>query len=377
MKIAYIIEGTYNSGGMERVLSVKANFLANLDYEVSIITTDQKSRPNFFEFSDKIKFYDIGINYYDLVGSSFLLGAIRLFRKNIQCKAKLTDLLMKQKFDIVISMFGNEAAILHNIKDGSKKILEFHLSRYYRLQKGKTGLRKCMEDIRLGIDKRIASKYDRFVVLTSVDMNDWGDMTNIHVIPNPTSFLPEVVSTLDNKKVIAVGRFTREKDYDKMVCVWDIVVKQHPDWILNIFGEGELKEDIESMIRQKNLNKSVIINNPTSQIMNEFLDSSIFLMTSRYEGFGLVIIEAMACGVPPVSFACKCGPIELIENEVDGLCSEVGNVDALAESVCRLIDDRELRMAMGKKSREKVEAKFVDDVVMQQWLSVFKDVSKS
>ena len=377
MKIAYIIEGTYNSGGMERVLSNKTNFLANLGYEVSIITTDQKDRANFFEFSDKIKFYDIGINYYDLVGSSFLLGAIRLFRKNIKCEAKLTDLLMKQKFDIVISMFGNEATILHNIKDGSKKILEFHLSRYYRLQKGKKGLRKWMEGIRLVIDKRTASKYDRFVVLTSVDKSDWGNMANIHVIPNPTSFLPEVVSSLDNKKVIAVGRFTREKDYAKMICVWDIVVKQHPDWFLNIFGEGELKEDIENRILHKNLNKSIIINNPTSQILNEFLDSSIFLMTSRYEGFGLVIIEAMACGVPPVSFACKCGPIEIIENEVDGLCSEVGNVAALSESVCRLIEDRELRMAMGKKSRDKVEAKFVVDVVMRQWLSIFRDVCKS
>ena len=371
MKIAYIIEGVFNSGGMERVLSRKSNYLVNQGYDITIITTDQKQRASFFQFSDKIKFYDLGVNYYDLVGSGLLSGFFGLLKKNKLCKQKLTELLLEQRFDIVISMFGNDAAILHGINDGSKKILEFHLSRYYRLQKGKSGLRKVLEQIRVIKDKQIAKKYSKFVVLTSEDAKDWGSIPNMVAIPNPTSFFPVVSSKLNAKSVIAVGRLTAEKGYDKMVQAWEKVAQKHPDWTLNIFGEGELKNDIQDMIIQRNLQNNIILNAPTQHIEYEFLRSSIFLITSKYEGFGLVILEAMSCGVPPVAFACKCGPLELITNEVDGLLTNIGDTTALSDAICRLIEDDDLRNSFGDQARKTVENRFSEKVIMKQWVSLF------
>ena len=211
MKIVYCIAGTYNSGGMERVLANKANYLARKGYEIVIITTDQRNRCSFFAFDARISFYDLEVNYEENNGGTFLDKLVHYPFKQIKHKRRLTDLLMQLKADIVISMFCNEASFLWKIKDGSRKILEVHFCRYKRLQLERKGVWKLADSFRNRMDIRTVRKYDHFVVLTKEDERYWEDVPRITVIPNMLSFSFTEPASLSNKKVIAVGRYDYQK----------------------------------------------------------------------------------------------------------------------------------------------------------------------
>ena len=207
MKIIYCIAGTYNSGGMERVLANKANWLVRNGYDVAILTTDQKRRASFFEMDPSIMQYDLGINYEDNNGKSFLNKLICYPFKQWKHKRALEKLLPELKADVVISMFCNDASILPKIKDRSKKVLEIHFSRFKRLQYGRAGLWKLADQLRSKNDLKVVSRFDKFIVLTDEDKGYWGNLDNIQVISNARSFVVEKPSELNEKKVIAVGRY--------------------------------------------------------------------------------------------------------------------------------------------------------------------------
>ena len=132
--------------------------------------------------------------------------------------------------------------------------------------------------------------------------------------------------------MIAVGRLDYQKGFDRLIFVWEKVRKQMPDWRLDIFGQGEWREILQSMIDERGLQDVVRLNNPTKNIGDEYVDSSIIVMTSNYEGFGMVLVEAMSCGVPAVSFDCKCGPAEIISQHDGGLVVKNGDIEGLAEA---------------------------------------------
>ena len=134
MKIVYCIAGTYNSGGMERVLANKANYLVRKGYEVVIVTTDQRGQKPFFSLDQCICCYDLGINYEENNGKSFVNKLIHYPFKQWKHKKRLSALLKELKADIEISMFCNDASLLPSIQDGSRKVLEIHFSRFKRLQ---------------------------------------------------------------------------------------------------------------------------------------------------------------------------------------------------------------------------------------------------
>ena len=169
MRIIYNISATYNSGGMERVLANKANWLVRNGYEVSILTTDQKDRSPFFDFDPRIRFYDLGINYEENNGGSFLNKLIHYPFKQWKHKKALRTLLPELKADVVVSMFCNDASILPKMKDDSRKVLEIHFSRFKRQQYERKGLWKIADEIRSWNDQNVVSKFDRFVVLTEED----------------------------------------------------------------------------------------------------------------------------------------------------------------------------------------------------------------
>src|SRR5690606_30072639 len=314
MNIIYNIAGTYNSGGMERVLANKVNYLAGLGLEINIITTDQQDRPSYFEMDSNILQWDLGINYAEHVNANIVRKSASYIYKQKLHKNRLDALLKLLKADVVISMFDHEAPFLYKIKDGSKKILEIHFSRYKRLQYGRIGLHGLADRYRSKEDLQIAKKYDRFVVLTKEDQGYWGDLPNMQVIPNSNSFEPTRTADLTKKRVIAVGRFDDQKAFHHLIQAWKTVYEAHPDWSLVIFGQGPLKGDLEKMIVQLRLQGVVSLCEPVQNIEKEYLQSSILAMTSRYEGLPMALLEGQACGLPLVSFDCKCGPKDIIEN---------------------------------------------------------------
>lgn len=366
MKIVYNIPSIVRMAGMERILAIKANYLAlQKNIEVVIITYEQKNQPLAFDFSDKIRFYDLGINYTKCQGTNIFWNKIRRMRYIARHKKRLTEILAAEKPDITISMMsGREREWLYKLKDGSKKVLECHFSYYwYRDIKGLIDRYKISRFI-----GRIAH-YDRFVVLTEEDRKDWGTRENIMVIPNALTFYPQQQADLSQKRVIAVGRLREQKRFDRLINIWAKIEPHFPDWRLTIIGSGELQGDLERQIRTLGL-KQIEILPPHTDIVKDYLNSSIYAMTSQYEGFPMVLHEAMSCGLPVVTYTCKCGPRDIIQEGEDGFLVEEGNEAEFIKRLQELMNDFHLRQRMGEAARRNI-IRFDLPSVMLKWESLF------
>lgn len=261
-------------------------------------------------------------------------------------------------------------SFLYQIKDGSRKITQYHFSRYLRNVElccyGTPLFKRWFVLLKEWRKRGFVKYYDAFVVLTNEDAKAWGNHSNLYVIPNAMSFMPKKSSTCSNKQVISVGRLNMMKGYDLLLDVWHNVIDKHPDWQLVIYGHGEDYSRLQSIVQRYGIADSVSIYPPTRDILDKYLESSIYVMTSYSEGFPMVLLEAMACGLPCVSFATSCGPTEIISNEEDGFVTPLGNVQALSEKLSLLMSDEDLRARMGKKARLNI-MRYSVDRVMKQW----------
>lgn len=374
MKIVYCIAKTHGSGGMERVLSTKANYLTKQGYEIVIITTDQRGRKSFFPLDDRIRCYDLNVNYEENNGKSFLNKMMYYPFKKRKHKQKLSKLLKELQADIVISMFCNDASFIADIQDGSKKILEIHFSKFKRLQYDRKGVWGLTDRLRSKTDKKTVRKFDRFVVLTQEDSSYWGELSNIEVIPNPLPFHPMETATLESKKVIAVGRYTFQKGFDLLIDAWVIVNRSHPEWTLDIVGDGELLNCLQQQINDNGLLGNVRLKSPTKCMEEIYRDASILAISSRYEGLPMVLLEAQSFGLPVVSFACKCGPRDIITDGQDGFLVPEQDVETLAGCLLQLIDDESLRKRMGDAAKLNSEH-FSEVRIMRRWMDLFETLT--
>ncbi|MGJ1430474.1 glycosyltransferase family 4 protein [Sphingobacterium spiritivorum] len=359
---------------MERVLTNKANYLVRQGYDVSIITTDQKARKPYFLLDPRINQHDLGINYKDDLEKGLLTRMVTYFRKQRKHRKALSALLKKLNADIAISMFDHDGSFLHKIKDGSKKVMEIHFSRYKRIQYNRKGIWKWIDQFRAAEDLNIVKQYDSFVVLTQEDKAYWGDIPHMTVIPNANSFVADQQALLETKNVIAVGRYDYQKGFDNLIRIWQQVHQVHPDWTLNIYGQGPLKEYLKDMIDELKLSEVIHLCAPVKNIEQAYLGSSMLVMTSRYEGFGLALTEAQTCGLPLIAYACKCGPRDIIENGRNGFLIEEGDSEDFAEKINLLIENNNLRKEMGGNAVE-MSRRYSETAVMQQWLNLFNRLS--
>lgn len=372
MKIAYCTPSLYIPGGVERVLTTKANYLADVaGYDVYIILTDGKGKAPYYPLSDKIHVISLDINFEELWSLSFVKKGLVYLKKQRVFKKKLSKVLCDIKPDITISLLRREINFLCDIKDGSKKVGEMHINRqnYRNFEAGDTNfIKKVFEKYWMSSLIKQLKRLDCFIVLSEEDKKNWKELDNVTVISNP---LPPIevsqTSTTKNKKVIAVGRYVYQKGFDLLVEAWDIVVRKHPSWHLYIYGRGD-----------KNNYKKVDnchFENAVENINDKYAESSIFVLSSRFEGFGMVIIEAMKCGVPAVSFACPCGPKDIITNGKDGFLVENGNTQKLAERICYLIEHDEERKGMGGHAIETAK-KYDINEIGKRWVSLFNNLLK-
>ena len=372
MRIVYCIHGTFNSGGMERIVIEKANYLSENGHDIFIVTTEQKSRKSFFKINNNIRCYDLDINYENENNTSLIKKLSSFILKQHIHKKRLMQLLKTIKADIVISTFGNEVNFLYKINDGSKKILEIHFSKFFRIQLQRRGMWNIVDEYRSFIDNLKVKRYDRFVVLTNEDKEYWKGIDNITVIPNFIS-IPEVTSNLTNKRAIAVGRLSFQKGYDRMIKAWSIVNQYYPDWKLDIFGNGDDINNTENIITELGLSNNVRIYPPTTDIGNEYKESSLFLLTSRYEGLPMVLLEAMSYGLAIVTYDCKCGPKDIITEE-NGVLVKEGNISSFANSIIGLIENNDKMKSIAKQAR-KDAYNYTKDVVMNKWTDLFNELT--
>ena len=370
MKIIYCIAGTCHSGGMERVLANKANYLTGHGYEVVIVTTDQQGLPPFFPLAEQIRCIDLGINYEENNGKSFANKLLHYPLKQYRHKKRLAAILKQEKPDITVSMFCNDAGFITRINDGSKKVLEIHFSKFKRLQYNRKGLWRLADLWRSKQDEKTVRRFDKFVVLTEEDKGYWGNLPNITVIPNANTFATPQTAALENKKVIAVGRYTHQKGLERLIEAWHILSPEFPDWKLDIIGDGEERDKLQHLIRFYHLEEQITLASPTKSIDKVYLDASVLAMPSRYEGLPMVLLEAQAFGLPIVSFACKCGPKDIVADGETGFLVEENDIEGLARQLAKVMKDKNLRKQMGRKAKE-VSLRYAEDAVMAKWTALF------
>lgn len=378
IKIAYCLPSLYIPGGMERVLTIKANYFAEvLGYDISLILTDGKSEKPFYELSPKVNLVYLDVNFNELWNQPlYKKVGIYLMKQRIYRK-RLKECLLDIRPDITVSMLRREINFINSIADGSIKIGEIHINKSNFRDFSEGGkvqwLKKLIAGVWMWQLNRQLRQLTKFVILTEEDRQNFSYLQNTTVIANPLPFYPDRVSDCMGKEVIAVGRYSYEKGFDRLIEAWRMVTAKHPDWNLRIFGGGNREEYLA--LKEKYQLNSLYVEGQTPDIVTQYSKSSILALPSRFEGFGMVIVEAMACGVPSVSFACPCGPRNIICDPKDGLLVENGNIAQLAEKICYLIENESIRREMGKQARMSAE-RFRIENIGKQWEQLFNQLLK-
>ena len=373
-KIVYCTPALYSAGGVERVISFKASYLAEqLGYDVTIIVTEGKGRACFFPLSDKVKVANFELGFEDLWKAPFLRKIFLYLSKQHKYKKKLSVELMRIRPDITISTLRREINFLTSLKDGSKKIGELHVNRanYRNFESNDSNpLKRLFSWFWMKSLVVHLKKLDQLVVLTEKSMVAWPELENVTVIPDPIPLPLPVSHGTNTKRVITIGRYAYQKGYDLLLQAWAEVEKHYTDWTLEIFGMGD-----QSSYRQMMLDLGIdtnrcLLNGPVDDVGQVYQNSSIFVLSSRFEGFGLVLVEAMACGLSVVSFDCPAGPDEIITDGYDGLLVPSGDVKVLAQKLMLLMADEKLRTRLSQNACQSAQ-RYEMYSIAGKWVDLF------
>ena len=390
-KIVFCTPAIYSAGGVERVVSYKASFFAEqLGYDVTIIVTEGKGRDCYFSLSDKVKVINFELGFEELWQASFVKKVFLFLTKQRQYKRLLKAELMRIRPDFTISMLRREINFLTSIHDGSKKIGELHVNRanYRNFEANDSnGLKRLFAKFWMKSLVKKLKRLDQLVVLTDKSKTSWPELSNVTVIPDPIPLQIEcgvrsekcgvrsVECGVRAKRVVTIGRYAYQKGYDLLLQAWAEVEKQFHDWTLDIYGQGD-QTSYRELMGDLGINANRChLNGPVDDVVKTYQNSTIFVLSSRFEGFGLVLVEAMACGLPVVSFDCPAGPDEIITDGADGLLVPSGDVHALAEKLMTLMADEELRKRLGQQARQTAQ-RYDMKTIANQWRALFERVKR-
>lgn len=379
MKIAYTYPAFINIGGADKIIINKANYMAEkMGYDVYLITDSQNGLKPFFPVSDKVRMIDLDVNFFQQYQYSPLKRFWVYRRLTNLFKQRMSKLLAEIRPDILISTFSRDAKFVNLYKRYAKAtIAEIHTT--------KKNIRALPELRRKGfpytlladyieheLDKS-AKQFDEVIVLNNLEKELWAPVRNVRVINNAVQLYPQEPNLLSAKSAIFVGRAEYEKGPDRLIEVWKLVAERHPDWSVKMFCTGAMQDELQAKVKEYGLEEQVLFMPPTKDMEHEYMTSSLCLMTSRFEGFPVVLQEAMGCGLPCLSFNCPSGPRYIIRDQEDGYLVENGNLEAMAERVCELIENVELRKKLGQKAKENM-AYYSEERIMGQWKALFEDL---
>lgn len=406
-KIVYITPSLYIAGGVERVLTTKVNYFAEkLGYDVTIILTDGYGREPYFPLSPKVKVINLDIGFEAMWSMPILQKGLFYLRKQRQYKKMLRQTLLELRPDITISTGRREVNFLCDIPDGSKKICEIHVNRaHYRNFEGANAnpIKNAFARYWMGGLVKTLKHFDRVVCLTPTDAAAWTELSNVVAIPNPLPRTPSdssvkqstALPSLQDRapfsrssqaplfaplkgegplagRVIAVGRYAYQKGFDILIDAWKIVSQKHPDWHLDIYGAGErapYQEQVDTLC----LNDTCHLHGADANINARYAESDILAVSSRFEGFGMIIIEAMAQGCVPVSFNCPYGPSDIITHGRDGWLVENGSVGAMASQLCYVIEHKEERAEVASQALQ-TASKYSVENIAKHWTQIFDEL---
>ncbi|MDY6379966.1 MAG: glycosyltransferase family 4 protein [Bacteroidales bacterium] len=378
MRILYCIPHLYNSGGMERVLTQKVNWLAaHTEHELTIITTELTPKglnECYFPLNKRVKVVAFDIDFNADYTKPLLSKYYAHLRRMSAYKRALTKYIRTHKIDLCISLGGKEIAFLRHLP--CRTIAEMHFAMDQRkqlLMANHTGaFWSLLGAIRTRQLVRDVKPLERLVVLTEADKAAWekAGCTNVTVIPNPCALnsRKSKVESRKTKTVLAVGRLHEQKGFDLLLRSWQPVEKHYPEWQLRIVGEGPKRAELETQIQAMGLLR-VYLAGKEDKMAEEYAEASLFVLSSRYEGLPLALIEAMWCGTPCVSFDCPHGPAELLADG-RGWLVPANDVEKLTQQIEYTLAHPDEASARAAKAQAFAQATYSEAAIIPQWEKV-------
>lgn len=390
MKVCFITETLFNLGGVQRVISVLANELSK-HYEIEILCVSDRFEINrsLYNIDDDINI-NVGlrknniiskvqlkiikeiIKRNDVIGKHIKVNILKNIYYPVKIQQNLIKYINEKQYDVVIGAEGYYSVLLGIISNKIKaRTIGWQHSSYDAYLN--TPNQYCWKQDRLF--EEYLSKLDCCVVLTEEDKKRYKDKLNIDctTIYNPLSFNSVKKSECCKKNILFVGRLLEQtKGLDLLIKAIKQVIEKRQDWTLTIVGEGQDKQKLIDLINKEDLNKFVSVQAFTNNIEEYYINASIFLSTSRWEGFGLVITEAMECGLPVISFA-NSGPKEIInKNGINGILVAKENIDELVERIIYLIDNKQVRQNISKNAIERARDFNIQNI-SNKWISIIEN----
>lgn len=360
MKICILTEYLSYIGGGERVYCIWANLLAEkLGHDITVASFED-AQTTFYELSPLVKVKSLRLRSYKYYAFP-LKRRIQMFlcaRKDLNC---LNDYFKKEKFDVIIGVATNISLLLSLVKCKSIKIgtehTEYHGAAFY------------LRPFR----RFLYHKLNCVTSLTRADKTLFEAFcSKVVVMPNPLSITVEKKAELQTCKLVTIGSLSPQKDQETMIRIAEKIFVRHPEWSLDIWGTGRLRLHLEKFISKRKLTEKVKLCGSTNNVKEVLSGASVFLLTSKIEGFGLVLIEAMACGVPCVSFANP-GPADIIRNSINGFLVQKKNIPDFIDKVCLLIENDIERKKMGESAFNSV-GKYKESEITKQWELLLNDI---
>lgn len=377
MKLVFLYPNLTEKAGTERVIIDKANYLAeHTDYEIIIITYEHGSHPIAYPISSKIKHIDLNICFYQLYNYNRIIRFFGKKRKKNLLQKKYNETIKHFQPNIVttVTYYRDALEIVAKCPYSYTKILESHVDKNFLLINDPTNGRDIFTRLRLYYEMKgveyYSKKFDLLVALNQHDAKNWSKNLNTTIITNMVNINKRAEhSSLKEKRVIFAGRYAKEKGLLELFKIWTLVYQKHPDWHLCLYGQGPMHNTLIN--EAKRLNANITVNAPSENIFEEYRNSTIFVLCSVFETFGLVIPEAMSCGLPVVSFDCPFGPRHIISDGKDGFLIPNRDIQAFSDCICNLIESEQLRHKIGQEAIMSAY-RYSEEKIIPQWVELYE-----
>ena len=387
MKLAFLCNNMKSTNGVERVLSQRLSILAeSCLYEVYLITYNQYGAPFSFPISDKIHYIELATRYINHCAYHGLYQYWDRFYSKLKYRSAINKCLVDIMPDVITCIDTHVADLITILKMdiSAVKVVECHcgLSAYF------SDIKKIVNPYKRYRERsikkkliRTVRKFDKIVVMTEEEKCEWNLEGKIVSISNmlASNSVKSSINRESNLRVISVGRYAYQKGYDMLLYAWKTVQDKHPDWSLHIYGsrDGDMGDyDQLEKIKEKNQLNGVFLHPATNDVYSKYNESDFYVMSSRFESFGLVLIEAMSCGLPVISFDCKYGPHNIIHDGFNGTIVPLNNIDAMSTAICSMIENVEMRHAMAINAHQESN-KYHPDNIMPLWHAFYNSLEKA
>ena len=369
-------------GGAERVITDKANYLAKAGHQLMLVSYEQGTHPLPYELHPSVQYRDLDCRFFTLSKYSVPMHLYHFYRLKRKFRQNFRNVTREFNPDVVV-LASDWQTLMGAVIDSVSPIpviAEFHNTYDYIMRKvgvSEGWLKSTLTKFYYKQTIKNLGMCAQLVVLTEGDAQSWRQhFRNVMVIPNPVTFYPDVIDDVskDPGRIIFVGRFNREKRIDRLITAFSMIADKHPVWHVDIFGDGNEKPNLLKQIKDLKLDNRIIIHGPTKAIYDEYKRSEILVLCSEHEAWSLVVVEAMACGVPCVSMDCPNGPREIINEGETGLLAKEGDVEDFSVKIEWLMTHEKERNEMSIKAREYASSLRLD-VVMKKWTALYTKIN--